>query len=640
MLVRVGTVKHFALQNSYPIHENCGFKKNVIHGPDEKPISRFGASHNQGFSLCDSSNPNRFEVSSLYVLYAILGRTTERVSVSTTTIGGSITINSLPSEPSDEQKSLILSNIKNKIEENQPYLVFTLPRSRAEELYRDTMFDKFNVPASVTQLRLVCLEGWNLNANVNPVVKATGLIKHIHVTKWKHSESKGTLELSFTVDGSHSGNDLATERPLEELPSLVNAVPFVPDEYLTGAEGISQEVTPWEVSGGEAGIDYAKLIRDFGCSEITPALIKRIESLTNTNPHRFLRRGLFFSHRDLNALLDKYEKGQPFYLYTGRGPSSESLHLGHLVPFMFTKWLQDTFNVPLVIQLTDDEKFFFKENLSLEEAHRLAFENARDIIAIGFDLEKTFIFSDLDYIGTMYPNICKIQKKITYNQSRAVFGFQGSDNVGKSAFPAIQAAPSFSSSFPSIFGENSNVMCLIPQAIDQDPYFRVTRDVAPRLGYLKPALIHSKFFPSLQGHKTKMSGSVATSSIYVSDSEKDIETKIMKHCFSGGKDNIEEHRKLGADLSVDVSYEYLRYILEDDELLESIGTQYAKGQLLTGEVKQILIKELQTIVKTHQANREKVTDDMVRAYMDANRPSLRKYGSKRAPELQHANGLH
>lgn len=573
------------------------------------------------------------------------GRTTERVSVSSSAIGGSITINSLPNEPSEEQKSLILSNIRNKIDENQPFFVFMVPRSKAEELYKDTMFDKFNVPASVTELRLVCLEGWNLNASVNPVLKSTGHISKIDVTKWKHSESKATLELTFTVEGILKSDDVfeddvAQPLPLDHLPTLVNAVPFVPDEYLTGAEGLSQEVTPWEVSGGEGGIDYAKLIRDFGCSAITPELVNRIESLTGARAHRFLRRGLFFSHRDLNALLDKYEKGQPFYLYTGRGPSSESLHLGHLVPFMFTKWLQDTFNVPLVIQLTDDEKYFFKENLTLEEAHRLAFENARDIIAIGFDLNKTFIFSDLDYIGTMYPNICRIQKKITYNQSRAVFGFQGSDNVGKSAFPAIQAAPSFSSSFPTIFGENSNVMCLIPQAIDQDPYFRVTRDVAPRLGYLKPALIHSKFFPSLQGHKTKMSGSVATSSIYVSDSPEEIDSKIMKHCFSGGKDNIEEHRKFGADLSVDVAYEYLRYMLEDDAMLESIGTRYAKGELLTGEVKKMLITELQNIVKNHKENRAKVTDEMVRMFMDPTRPSLKKFAANRSPEVSHANLLH
>jgi tryptophanyl-tRNA synthetase len=48
--------------------------------------------------------------------------------------------------------------------------------------------------------------------------------------------------------------------------------------------------------------------------------------------------------------------------------------------------------------MTDDEKFLWKD-LSLEECHRLVFENVKDIIACGFDIEKTFIFSDIDYIG-------------------------------------------------------------------------------------------------------------------------------------------------------------------------------------------------------------------------------------------------
>ena len=54
--------------------------------------------------------------------------------------------------------------------------------------------------------------------------------------------------------------------------------------------------------------------------------------------------------------------------------------------------------MPLVIQLTDDEKYFLKD-LECEETHRLAYENAKDIIAVGFDVKKTFIFSDVDYIG-------------------------------------------------------------------------------------------------------------------------------------------------------------------------------------------------------------------------------------------------
>lgn len=94
------------------------------------------------------------------------------------------------------------------------------------------------------------------------------------------------------------------------------------------------EVTPWEVKGK---VDYDKLIVQFGCERITEDLIARIERLTNKPAHPWLKRGMFFSHRDLAHLLDMYEAGKPFYLYTGRGPSSESMHFGHLVPFIFTK---------------------------------------------------------------------------------------------------------------------------------------------------------------------------------------------------------------------------------------------------------------------------------------------------------------
>jgi tryptophanyl-tRNA synthetase len=62
------------------------------------------------------------------------------------------------------------------------------------------------------------------------------------------------------------------------------------------------------------------------------------------------------------------------------------------------RWLQDVFNVPLVIQMTDDEKFLWKD-LTPEETNRLAHENAKDIIACGFDMKKTFIFSDFEYIA-------------------------------------------------------------------------------------------------------------------------------------------------------------------------------------------------------------------------------------------------
>lgn len=141
------------------------------------------------------------------------------------------------------------------------------------------------------------------------------------------------------------------------------------DGEIVQGEKPAQVVDPWTVES-EGAIDYDYLIQQFGCHKIDSALLERMERLTGKPVHRFLRRGIFFSHRDLNHLLDLYEAKKKFYLYTGRGPSSEALHLGHLIPFQFTKWLQDTFDCPLVIQLTDDEKFLFKPDLKLEDCHR------------------------------------------------------------------------------------------------------------------------------------------------------------------------------------------------------------------------------------------------------------------------------
>jgi hypothetical protein len=42
--------------------------------------------------------------------------------------------------------------------------------------------------------------------------------------------------------------------------------------------------------------------------------------------------------REFDKILDRYEQGKPFFLYTGRGPSSDSMHLGHMVPFVFSKY--------------------------------------------------------------------------------------------------------------------------------------------------------------------------------------------------------------------------------------------------------------------------------------------------------------
>lgn len=166
------------------------------------------------------------------------------------------------------------------------------------------------------------------------------------------------------------------------------------------------------------------LSRKWQTKLIDQALLDRFTTLTGHKPHRWMRRGLFFSHRDLDKVLDCYEYGKPFFLYTGRGPSSDSMHIGHTIPFEFTKWLQDVFDVPLVIMLTDDEKALFKDSLTFEEVMQFSRANAKDILAMGFDKKKTFIYSDLKYTGGHFLlNAWEFSKLIPFNQVRGAFGF-------------------------------------------------------------------------------------------------------------------------------------------------------------------------------------------------------------------------
>jgi tryptophanyl-tRNA synthetase len=350
-------------------------------------------------------------------------------------------------------------------------------------------------------------------------------------------------------------------------------------------------VTPWHVEGD---IDYDKLIKRFGTQKISSELLDKIKNMTNED-HFMLRRGIFFSHREMDRILEDYEKGKEFFLYTGRGPSGHT-HIGHLVPWVFAKWLQDKFDVNLYFQLTDDEKFYSKTNLTLEETNKFAYENALDFIALGFNPEKTKIIINTKNIQTLYPIAAQVAKKINFSNTKATFGFTNETNIGMIFYTALQSAPCFIEDKP----------VLIPLGVDQDPHFRLTRDIAQKIGKQKPALIHNIMIPALTGPGGKMSASEEKGTIYTTDTPDVVKKKINKFAFSGGQPDIEQHRKLGGNPDIDVSYQYLRIFFEpDDNKLKKIYEDYKSGKLLSGELKAILIEKINEFLKTHQEKREK-----------------------------------
>jgi tryptophanyl-tRNA synthetase len=356
-------------------------------------------------------------------------------------------------------------------------------------------------------------------------------------------------------------------------------------------------VTPWEVEGE---VDYDRLIADFGLSKIDDKLLARIKKHTK-ELHPMLKRQIFFAHRDMNWILDEYEKGNKFFLYTGRAPSGP-IQLGHLMVWTFTKWLQDKFDVELWFQFPDEEKFLFRRNLEFEDIDKYLYENMLDIIALGFDPKKTHFLVDTKNADLMYRQACRVAKKLTFSMVKSSFGMTEESNVGQIFYTSMQAVPAF---LPSVL-KKKNIPCLIPHAVDQDPHFRLTRDILPKLGYYKPASIQSIFLPSLAGVSGKMSASgPAEISIYATDSPEEVKSKINKHAFSGGQPTLELQKKKGGNPDIDVSYQYLKMFFEsDDKKLQKIHDDYKSGKLMTGELKAILIEKINAFLKEHQKKRE------------------------------------
>ena len=359
-------------------------------------------------------------------------------------------------------------------------------------------------------------------------------------------------------------------------------------------------VTPWEVLGDLEDKTYIKLIEKFGTQSISLELLEKIQKLTG-EIHPLIKSQYFFSHRDLDWLLTKYENGEHFYLYTGRGPSG-FIHLGHILPWLFTKYLQDKFGSKLLFQITDDEKFLYNLGATKETISKYTSENILDIIAIGFRPNLTRIIVDTKHIHHLYPIATEIARKITFSTAKAVFGFTNTTNIGMIGFPPIQAAPCF---LPSII-EKKPTPVLIPAAIDQDPYWRITRDIAAKLGFYKPAQIHSKFLPSLS-RVSKMSSSRPETAIFTTDEPEIVEKKVLSS-FTGGQATVSLQKKLGGNADICPVYSYLKYFFDNEKNSLERYIRCKSGNLLCGECKSDLANNTRDFIIEFKRKREKAKD--------------------------------
>ena len=358
---------------------------------------------------------------------------------------------------------------------------------------------------------------------------------------------------------------------------------------------------PWEVKGD---VDYGKLVKEFG--------ISLMEDLPNVFSKNLLfRRKIIFAHRDIQRIILAIKNKKPFVMMTGLMPSGK-FHIGHMMVAQQMIFYQ-SLGAKIYIAVADVEAYNTR-GLSLDESRKIALnEYILNYLALGLDPKKADIYfqssrsKEAQKSNAYYRLQNLLAKHITFAEFKAIYG---EITPGKMVSALLQASDMLHPQLPEFEGA---VPIVVPVGIDQDPHLRLARDISQRIkskNFIQLSSTYNLFAPGLSGGK--MSSSDVNSYIALTDSKDEVERKIKKYAFSGGKDTLEEHRKKGGNPDIDVSFQYLKFFFEqDDKKLEKIYNDYKSGKMLTSELKRITIDKINSFLKEHQKKREQM-----RKYLD------------------------
>lgn len=355
------------------------------------------------------------------------------------------------------------------------------------------------------------------------------------------------------------------------------------------------------VDNVDGEINYSEAMKEFGIEEIRPFLPKFKEQPV------LYRRGLVIGHRDIGRILHSIEQKKKFAVLTGANPSGH-LHLGNLLFLQQALYFQKL-GGDVYIPVSDDETYVFKKTENLEKATKNAYENIiPEIIALGFDPKKTKIFVSTQD-SRVYNLAVRLSTRTTFSTIKAIFGFNNETNPGAIFYGVVQSAHIMMPQLPQFGGPKPVV---VPIGIDQDPYMRLSRDIAEKEGFIKPSSTNHKFLPGLLGGK--MSGSKPETCIFVNDDPENARKKIMR-AFSGGAATLREHREKGGNPDIDVACQYLYYMFEeDDKKIKDIFEGYRNGSLHSGDVKNMLADKVEKFLKDFQNRKKKAVkhiDDFI-----------------------------
>lgn len=347
--------------------------------------------------------------------------------------------------------------------------------------------------------------------------------------------------------------------------------------------------------GSSTVVDYDRLFADLGLKPIDQNILSRIK-----HPSRFLRRGIDFAHVDFDKFIDASKSKKEVAIMTGIKPTN-NFHLGSKMSAEEVIYFQKEFGAKVFYAVADLEGMI-DNGLSLEEQEKIAVDNVADLLALGLDPKNAYIYRQSQERRVM--NMAYIfSRKVTNNHLKNLYGerpfglyFAALTQCGDMLLPQLPE-----------FGGPKTV--LVPVGVDQAPHIFLCRDIASKVTdhyNFKPiAGIFHKFFRSLKG-ESKMSKRDPMSMLTLSDSP-EVATKKIMSALTGGRNTVEEQRKLGGELEKSVVFELYKYhFVDDDRKVERVAKDYVSGKMLDGEMKKEIAEIVVKFLGKHQAKKKKL----------------------------------
>jgi len=342
-------------------------------------------------------------------------------------------------------------------------------------------------------------------------------------------------------------------------------------------------IDPW--GSKEVKIDE-KLIHKFGLTKFPDPIREKFN-------HHLFKRKIVLAHRDFNVIQKCIEDHKPFIQLTGIA-SSGPLHLGHKIGidlFLYFKSL----GAKSHFAICDIDAYVSRPDSripSMKKAKEFAVDNISHILALGIEKKEIYLQSKKE--PRYYEFTFEISKKITENTFKAIYGHL---DLGKLSANLLQYVDILHFQLKEYYGPMPSITGI---GIEQDPHARACRDIARRIPYnlILPSFIYFSRQSGLQLGK-KMSSADPNTAILLHDPSNEITRKINK-AYSGGRDSIQEHRKLGGIPEKDRAFEILLYHHPNDKFVQKIYDDYKSGKLLSGELKSICKEFLIRLLEKHQ----------------------------------------